>query len=404
MIAVDTDISEQIRATARLKVLADASHAFATAGMHERDLLNQIAAFLAEHLSSGCVICLLDPTEQWLDVVAIAASDPATQAELQAVFAKERIPIDSPNPAAIVFHGQSGVLLAPHSLPHMRPLLPPPVWDVLERAPLHSAMIVPLATRHRSFGILALACADATHPRFTEDDLHLTQDLADRAALALANARLFGELQVELTQRRRIQATLHANEEILRIVTDAAGVGLALVDTDYRYFYTNQTHQEFIGRTYEELTERRVEDVLWAILRGAGAAALRRAFAGESVSATIDLPLGTSGDLRHYEVQIDCTHYHAKPVAVVVLIDITKRVHAEEALVAEHQRVMQLKNEFMATMSHELRTPLNAILGRSELLLERMCILPSPSVSPTSGWPLPNSLHKPAEPLGRVGY
>jgi PAS domain S-box-containing protein len=48
--------------------------------------------------------------------------------------------------------------------------------------------------------------------------------------------------------------------------------------------------------------------------------------------------------------------------------ELAARTRAEVALTAEHERVVQLKNEFMATMSHELRTPLTAVLGQAELL------------------------------------
>ena len=52
--------------------------------------------------------------------------------------------------------------------------------------------------------------------------------------------------------------------------------------------------------------------------------------------------------------------------------ELAARERAELALIAEHTRVVQLKNEFMATMSHELRTPLAAVLGHTELLLEQI--------------------------------
>ncbi len=50
--------------------------------------------------------------------------------------------------------------------------------------------------------------------------------------------------------------------------------------------------------------------------------------------------------------------------------ELAARARAEAALVAEHTRVLQLKNEFMATMSHELRTPLAAVLGYAQMLRE----------------------------------
>jgi signal transduction histidine kinase/DNA-binding NarL/FixJ family response regulator len=50
----------------------------------------------------------------------------------------------------------------------------------------------------------------------------------------------------------------------------------------------------------------------------------------------------------------------------VSMVDISRRVQAEEAAEAANQ----LKSEFLANMSHELRTPLNAITGMTGLLLD----------------------------------
>jgi len=51
-------------------------------------------------------------------------------------------------------------------------------------------MIVPLRARDRCIGALVLASA-CTSRRYTRDDLRIAQDLADRAALAVDNAKLY---------------------------------------------------------------------------------------------------------------------------------------------------------------------------------------------------------------------
>lgn len=51
--------------------------------------------------------------------------------------------------------------------------------------------------------------------------------------------------------------------------------------------------------------------------------------------------------------------------------DVTKRIEAEQDLVAEKERAVmgdKAKADFLATMSHEIRTPLNAIIGFSEVM------------------------------------
>src|SRR5436305_695591 len=62
----------------------------------------------------------------------------------------------------------------------------------MERVGYTSMMLVPLRARNNTFGCLGLG---AVGRRFTDDDLSLAQSLADRAALAADNARLYREAQ-----------------------------------------------------------------------------------------------------------------------------------------------------------------------------------------------------------------
>src|SRR5262249_23821959 len=57
---------------------------------------------------------------------------------------------------------------------------------------LTSAMVAPLTARGRTLGAMTLA-TDGSGRRFDADDLALAEELARRCALAVDNARLYGE-------------------------------------------------------------------------------------------------------------------------------------------------------------------------------------------------------------------
>jgi GAF domain-containing protein len=85
-----------------------------------------------------------------------------------------------------------------------------------------SAMAVPLSARGRTFGVITMVSAESKL-HYTERDLELAQEMADRAALAIDNARLFrGEAQAR--QRMEVEAS---RTSALQAVTAALGPALS---------------------------------------------------------------------------------------------------------------------------------------------------------------------------------
>ncbi|KPV53457.1 hypothetical protein SE17_09565 [Kouleothrix aurantiaca] len=77
------------------------------------------------------------------------------------------------------------------------------------------------------------------------------------------------------------------------------------------------------------------------------------------------LPAFTPEDVRLAEDLADRAGLALRTAGLIVSLrsEVDARVRAEAALTAEHARVIQLKDEFLAAVSHELRTPLVAVLG-----------------------------------------
>src|SRR2546423_6083080 len=115
-------------------------------------------------------------------------------------------------------------------------------------------MCVPLVARDRVLGAITFVAAESGR-RYDESDLAVAQDLARRAATSVDNARLFRETQAA---RRDAQDSL----AVVDAVFGAAPVGLAFMDTNFRFVRVNEALATINGLPAEEHFGRTLRDVL----------------------------------------------------------------------------------------------------------------------------------------------
>ena len=173
---------------------------------------------------------------------------------------------------------------------------------------------------------------------------------------------------LDVTARKRAEDALRHSEGQLRTVTDAARVGLVIVDEAHVYRFANRAYGEVLGLPPEEIVGRRVADVLAPVYEEQIRPRLVRAFAGERVGYELTVPPGPGdpdGRTRYcavaYEPQLDPDGSRR---VVVVVVDITARVEAERGLKEADRR----KDEFLALLAHELRNPLAPIRNGLQVL------------------------------------
>jgi diguanylate cyclase (GGDEF)-like protein/PAS domain S-box-containing protein len=106
---------------------------------------------------------------------------------------------------ALRLEGQTPQQLLPLVRPELRPYF--------ERFRIHSLLVVPMRTEGRTMGTISLAMGGASRPYSVEDQA-VIQNLADRAALTITNARLYAE---NLAQARELMKT---NQELERRVEE----------------------------------------------------------------------------------------------------------------------------------------------------------------------------------------
>lgn len=199
------DVTERKRASEALRFLDAASQALA-GSLDCQATIARVASLAVMHLADWCTIDLRDRDQ----VTRIAATH-ADSANLPVV---RELQVcwkpDWEQPRGVVEVLVSGnALVLDHRCDGELPLLlgNPAQAGIIEALGCRSAMIVPLHARGRTFGALTFVSTTNLH-RYGDAELTLARELAQRAALAIDNARLYEQAQTALKQRDHFLAML----------------------------------------------------------------------------------------------------------------------------------------------------------------------------------------------------
>jgi two-component system sensor histidine kinase/response regulator len=182
-------------------------------------------------------------------------------------------------------------------------------------------------------------------------------------------------------ERNRTERRLSQEEERMRLLLESVGEAVYGVDINGDCTFCNEAFLRRIGYpSTQALLGRNVHDVIHHT-RADGRpypwseCALRSAFlGGEKLHLPRDLMWSSSGVSFPVELWSSPLIQNNQVCgAVVIFIDITERLRAEESLrLAKEaaEAANRAKSDFLANMSHELRTPMNGILGMAALALD----------------------------------
>ena len=204
------DLTDQRRANDASEFLAEASRLLASSLDHETTLQN-LARAAVPRLGDWCAVDIIDDpeSEAWPPTVrrlAVVHEDPAKLALADEL--ERRYPPDWSAPTGI-----PQVLLAG------QPIFVPAISDemlaastddperlaLLRRFSFGAVIIVPLVARDRTLGALTLITSESGR-HYSEADFALAQNLAQRAAIAVDNARLYAAERAARTEAESARA------------------------------------------------------------------------------------------------------------------------------------------------------------------------------------------------------
>ena len=295
-----------------------------------------------------------------------------------------------------------------------------------------AVIAAPLIIGDRARGALAIFSSEQDK-RFSDDDLQMVLAVADQAAVAIENARLFEETHERLRVRRELTRTavsIASGLELDKILPAVASHAADLIKADAAMIAMFDEEKGIISFPYACNLPEELTSITTSMARGLADMVIssgsprivndyqsfpdrRPEFARAGIAAIASVPLrigersigaigvmDTGSGQQFVKEDIDILSIISLQAAVAVenarlyhevnrsargleerVRDRTealsrmyreseqKSTELEEANVKLKQ-VDRLKSEFLANMSHELRTPLNSIIGFSKLILD----------------------------------
>ncbi len=196
---------------------------------------------------------------------------------------------------------------------------------------VRTLLYVPLKVHQRIIGVLGVDNREKSLP-LSEQHLTMVSTLADYAAIAIENARLYHSTEVE---KNKLEAILNQ-----------IGDGVIVIDNDQRIVLVNRTAREMFQLGETEVESKPFESVFRD-------SPLLEIHAGESKGTPVQSELTLEGGRVLNVQRVDIPNVGQ----AVTVQDITY-----------FKELDRVKSEFVSTVSHDLRSPLTAILGYVELI------------------------------------
>jgi K+-sensing histidine kinase KdpD len=216
---------EATREAARRGALASASQLFAQASLDRERVAEAALRIVAETIGDGGILRLLSEDGEHLDPVAAYHPNAEARALMQKLSVATRHGATEGLQGRTVQTG-TPVRLTGEEWAAQRGVSPPAYWPFFDRFGQAGMLIVPLRVRDRVIGTLGVS-RDEPGQGYTAADEHFLQELADRAALALENARLYERAQEAV--RARDQFLSIASHELRTPVTTIRGYAQLLL-------------------------------------------------------------------------------------------------------------------------------------------------------------------------------
>ena len=347
ILGASVDLAQRKRAESYLQFLSDASLALSSS-LDYKTTIQRVADLAVPRIADWCAVDLLRPGNS-VELVAVAHVNPA-----KVRWAHELRRQYPPNLEEE--QGLGRVIKTGES--EFYPRIPQELVDaqnfddeemaVFREIGMRSVIIVPMRARGEIIGGLTLVWSESDR-YYTAQDVVFAEELANRAAVAVDNARLYEEARIAEQQQAELLAQMEA------LIANAP-IGISFMDRNLRYVRVNEAMAEMNGLPVAAHLEHTMDEILPDLVPLVGRY-LRHVLATGQPVLNLEISGESAfrpGDVRHalvswYPILIerDVPQYVGTTV-----VDITERKQFETALRESEERFRATFEQAAVGISH----------------------------------------------------